>query len=325
MTKVNTVLGPVATDTLGKTLMHEHFLFGYPGWSGDVTLGPFDRDACIKAGLETAEKIKKHGVATFVDATPNECGRDPAILKEIAERTGLNIICASGYYFEGEGAPAYFHLRSQIGDGVSQIYEMFKKEVTDGIAKTGIRPGVFKLASSKGAITHYEEMFFKAAARVSKEDGINIITHTQEGTMGPEQADLLIAEGVNPKKIMIGHIGGSTDIDYLMRVLEKGVYIAFDRFGIEGLAGAPKDQRRLACLIGLLGSGFTGQIMLSHDFVNFWLGRPGVADIVSLVLPNWKPTHLFENIIPLLKKAGVTDGQINTMLVENPRKFFEGV
>jgi len=324
MGQINTVLGPISSGSLGKTLIHEHFLFGYPGYSGDITLGPFNRDACIKAGLEMAEKVKAHGVVTVVDATPNETGRDPELLKEIAGQSGLNIICASGYYSEGEGAPAYFKLRSQLGDGVAQAYEMFKKEAVDGIGDTGIRPGVFKLASSKGGITDYEQIFFRAAARVQKEEGIAIVTHTEEGTMGPEQADLLISEGADPQRIMIGHIGGNTDIDYLLQVLEKGVYIGFDRFGIEGLAGAPTDERRTACLIGLLGVGYAGQIMISHDWVNVWLGRPGIGEIAAMVMPNWNPTHIFEDIIPALKKAGVTDDQITTMMVTNPQKFLTG-
>lgn len=324
MGKVNTVLGPVSAEELGRTLVHEHFLFGYPGWSGDVTLGPFDREGCLKAGLEMVEKVRAHGVNTIVDATPNETGRNPEILREIAEKTGMNIICSSGFYSEAEGASAYFKLRSQLGDGVAQIQEMFKKEVTEGIGETGIKPSVFKLASSKGTITAYEEMFFKAAAHVSREEGVSIITHTEEGTMGPEQADLLISEGADPKRIAIGHIGGNTDINYLMNVLEKGVYISFDRFGIEGLAGAPTDERRKACLIGLLGVGYAHQIMISQDWVNHWLGRPGVTEIVSMVMPRWSPTNIFENIIPALLKAGVTQDQIDTMMIENPRRFLTG-
>ena len=144
---------------------------------------------------------------------------------------------------------------------------MFKKEVTEGIADTGIKAGVFKLASSKNEITDYEMVFFKAAARVSREEGIPIITHTQEGTMGPEQAQLLISEGVDPNRIMIGHMGGSTDLDYHLRTLEQGVYIAFDRFGLQGLVGCPMDDRRIACIAGLISAGYVEKIMLSHDVI----------------------------------------------------------
>jgi phosphotriesterase-related protein len=298
---------------------------GYPGYSGDITMGPFDRKAALETCIKVAEEVKSYGVKTVVDATTNEAGRDPELLKEISQKTGINIVCSSGYYYEGEGAPAYFKFRSGLGDINAEVYEMFKKETTEGIGNTGIKNGVFKLASSRDLITDYEKVFFKAAAKVSKEEGIPIITHTQEGKQGPEQADLLISEGADPKHIMIGHIGGSTDIDYLIRTLEKGVYIAFDRFGIQGLVGAPFDNRRVACLIGLIGIGYADKIMMSQDMVNFWLGRPLVLpDAAKKILANWSSTHIFKDIIPMLKKGGVTDEQINTMTVENPKRLFGG-
>ncbi len=324
MRTIQSVAGPVTADGLGKTLIHEHFVFGYPGWEGDVTAGPFDRDACLQAGLQMAEKVKGHGVKTVVDATPNDTGRNPLLLKEIAEKSGLNIICASGYYSEEEGASPYFKMWSKLGDGVKQIYDVFKTETTEGIGTTGIKAGVLKLASSKGTITDYERMFFKAAAKVSQEEGIPIITHTEAGTQGIEQADLLLSEGAEPERIMIGHICGSTSMEYLLSILEKGVYIGFDRFGIEGMAGAPKDSRREACLIGLLGMGYATQIMISQDWVNYWLGRQGVSAIASAVMPNWKPTRLFDDVLPLLEKAGISADQVTAMLVENPRRFLAG-
>jgi phosphotriesterase-related protein len=113
---VNTVTGSISTDDLGKTMMHEHFVFGYPGFEGDVTLGGFDREEAVNIGVDVAERLKAHGVKTVVDPTPNECGRNPEVLREISERTGVQIICATGYYYEGEGAPVYFKFRSSMGD-----------------------------------------------------------------------------------------------------------------------------------------------------------------------------------------------------------------
>jgi len=322
MAQINTVLGPIASDQLGKTLIHEHFLFGYPGYQGDITCGPFDRNAAVRAGLEAAEKVKKYGVKTIVDTTPSECGRDPEFLREISQKSGLNIVCAAGYYYEGEGAPAYFKFRQGLGDINAEIYEMFEKELTEGIGKTGIKAGVIKLASSRDEITPYEKAFFKAAAKISKKMGTPIITHTQEGKQGPEQAELLISEGADPKHIMIGHMGGNTDIDYHLRVLDKGVYIAFDRFGIQGIVGAPLDNRRVACVAGLLALGYANKILLSHDSIAYWLGRPLVMpEAVAKLLANWHPTHIFEDIVPMLKNAGVTDKRIDTMFIDNPRSL----
>lgn len=325
MAKVNTVTGPIDASQLGKTLIHEHFCFGYPGYHGDLTLGDNDRDEIIRVGVSVAERAKAHGVRTVVDATPNDCGRDPELLREISERSGIQIVCSTGYYYEGEGAPGYFKFRSAFTDIVEEIYEMMMREVAVGIGKTGIKAGVIKLASSKNVITDYERAFFIAAARVQKETGVPIITHTQEGTMGPEQAELLVSEGADPNRIVIGHMDGNTDVAYHLRTLEKGVSIAFDRYGIQGLVGMPMDTHRNAVLIGLLGLGYGDRIFLSHDTVNVWLGRPLTwPEPVQKLLVNWHIAHIFENILPALKEAGVTDVQVEQMLVRNPARLFGG-
>lgn len=202
---------------------------------------------------------------------------------------------------------------------------MILGEINHGIGKTVIKPGVIKLASSKDQITPYEEMFFKAAAKIQKETGISIITHTQEGTMGPEQAELLVSEGADPGRILIGHMDGNTDIKYHKRTLDTGVFVGFDRFGIQGFVGAPMDADRVGVLIGLIGSGYEKQLMMSHDTVNVWLGKAPEfpAELAGLV-ENWHVSHIFENIIPSLKNGGVTDEQINTILVGNPSRIFGG-
>lgn len=324
MTKiVNTVTGPIEADKLGKTLMHEHFVFGYPGYAGDSTFGSFDRDKALEVGIAVAEHAKSHGVNTIVDATPNDSGRNPILLREISERTGINIICATGYYYEGEGAPAYFKFRSLMGDAEKEIYEMMLKEVTEGIGNTGIKAGVIKLASSKDIITDYETMFFKAAAKVQKETGVVIITHTQAGTMGVEQVELLISEGADPSKIVIGHMCGNTDIQYQVNVLDKGVYIGFDRFGLQGLGGSPKDIYREALTVALLALGYGDRILFAHDTVNFLLGRPLIfpAELAE-TMANAHIGRIFEVIIPDLKRMGVTDIQISKIMNDNPKNLF---
>ncbi len=325
-TVVNTVTGPISPDDLGVTLMHEHVIFGYPGWYGDCTMAPFDREAAVSAGLETMAEVKAYGVKSFVDATPNETGRDPELLKEVSEKSGINIICATGFYFEDMGASPYFKFRNIVSDATEEIYEMFMTEITHGIGKTGIKAGVIKLASSKDMITDYERMFFKAAARAQKETGVPIITHTQGGSMGPEQAQLLIDEGADPARIMIGHMSDSTDIHYHMEVLNKGVYDAFDRMGIQIVEDCPMENEKYAVIMGLIGTGHINRIILSHDTIAYWLGRPSpeLPEPFRPLLENWHVTHLFKNIIPFLKNAGISDEQVKTILEDNPRRLFKG-
>ena len=323
-TQVNTVTGTISSDDLGKTLVHEHFAFGYPGFQGD-TLGPYDREAVVRTGLDVAERVKAHGVETVIDATPNECGRDAVALKEISERAELQIVCSTGYYYEGEGATAYFKFRKALGSAPPEVEELMMTELTEGIGNTGVKAGVIKLATSKDTITPYEEMFFKAGAKAQQETGAPIITHTQEGTMGPQQAELLVSEGADPGRVMVGHMDGNTDVSYHMATLAHGVNIAFDRFGIQVLVGAPMDKEREAALIGLLGMGYEDRIMLSHDTVNVWLGRPLVMpDEVVQLLENWHITHLFDNVVPVLKKAGIGDERIDAIFTENPKRLFGG-
>ncbi|MDR0137195.1 phosphotriesterase-related protein [Metabacillus idriensis] len=316
---VETVTGPIEADQLGKT----YFVFGYPGFHGDDSLGGFDEQDALETGITIALQLMSFGVDTVVDPTPNECGRNPELLKEISERTGLQIVCATGFYYEGEGATPYFKFRQGLGTAEEEIYEMFKKEIAEGIRNTGIKPGIIKLASSKGVITEYERMFFKAAARVQREEGTVILTHTQEGTMGPEQVELLMEFGCDPKKIVIGHMCGNTDTAYHLKVLEKGAFIAFDRFGIQGMVGAPTDDERIKTLLKLVSHGYTDQIMLSHDTVNHWMGRPLILpEVIQEKMKNWHPAHLFENIIPELRKQGMPEENIRTMLEVNPSKLF---
>ena len=319
---VNTVLGPVPANEIGKTLMHEHFFFGYPGFTGN-TLHEKSFAELLDLGVEVANRVKAQGVKTVVDATPSDCGRNPELLKAVSEKSGVNIICSTGYYYEGEGAPAYFKFKQALGSAEEELYELFMDEITNGIGDTGIKPGVIKLASGKGAISDYEKLFFKVGAKVQQETGIPIITHTQEGTMGPEQAELLISEGVDPKKIVIGHMDGNTDIQYQLKTLKQGVYAGFDRIGIQEFVGAPLDSERLAVLVGLISSGYADQLTLSHDTVNVWLGGPTVfPDELSSLLKDWEIDHIFKNIIPRLMENGVSEESINTILEGNPKNIF---
>jgi phosphotriesterase-related protein len=323
--KVNTVLGQISPEEMGVTLMHEHICYGYPGWEGDQTIAPLNRAAVVNNGVEALLKLKELGVKTYVDATASDQGRQPEMYKEISEKTGVNIICSTGYYYEEEGGSAYWTFRSSLGDISDELYELFLTEVTKGIRDTGIKAGVIKVGSSKGEITEYEKKMFIAAARVQKETGVPIITHTTEGTMGPEQAKLLIEAGADPKRIQIGHMCDSLDMDYQVETLKQGVYVSWDRMGLQGLAGCPMDEQRYEVLAELIKMGYANQLMISHDYIITWLGRPlSIPEQALPLIANWYPTHLFQNVIPALKQRGVTDDQINTIIKTNPMRLFLG-
>jgi len=323
---VNTVLGPVKAEKLGTTLMHEHFAFAYPGWFADATIAPYDYKATLKTNLDVIKKAQKYGITTIVDATTNDVGgRDPKLYKALAKKTGINIICSTGMYTEHEGSPAYFKTRQDwYGTDIAKMLsEVFIKEITDGIGTSGVKAGVIKVGTSGGGpISRYETSVLKAAVVAQKATGLPIITHTSGPAGGIEQADLFLKEGADPKKVMIGHVSNSKDIEYHKAILAKGVYIAFDRFGLEIFTPTPVLVKIVA---QLCKEGYAKQIMLSHDTVNVWLGRPYAPPQALLkALANWRIDHISENVIPALKAQGVTDEQIKTMMVDNPRNLFLG-
>jgi len=322
MSKINTVLGPISADQMGITLMHEHMVLAYPGWDLDPLCQHLELGELAVICAEALGEVKKYGVKTVVDASPWDLWRNIELDKIVAEKTGLNIICATGLYYEAEGMPAYFKFRGQVMDITAELYEAFMRELTVGIGKTGVKAGVIKVATSHGCLTPYEEKVLKAAAKAQKETGVPITTHTQQGTMGPEQAALLIGEGVKPEKIIIGHMCGNASLEYQMSVIDKGVYVGFDRWGIDFLF---PDNLRRATLLGLLGLGFADRVVLSQDCNARILGRKLIMpDFIQSLVANWSYIHIFKDIIPQLKQAGVTDAQVGQMLVGNPKRIFGG-
>jgi phosphotriesterase-related protein len=321
---VNTVLGPMNAEKLGITLMHEHFVFAYPGWFADATIAPDDYKEILKTDLGAIKTAQRYGIRTIVDATPNDTGgRNPALYKDLAKKTGMNIICSTGLYTEHEGSPAYWMTKGVWGmDLAKMMSELFIKEITVGIGKSGVKAGVIKVGSSP-KMTKYEEAVHRGAVMAQKATGVPIITHTEGPTGGPEQADFLLKEGADPKKVMIGHVSNSKDIEYHKAILAKGVYIAFDRIGLDIITPFDVNVKNVA---ELCKAGFADKIMLSHDTVNVWLGR-------QVILPkdyehafdNWRIDHISKEFIPALKANGVTDLQIRTMMLENPRNLFLGM
>ena len=318
-TTVHTVLGPRSTSDLGVTLMHEHLLIGWAGWDLDRAAQPMSRAEIRGLCVERMLELKELGMSTFVDPCPMDLGRDVELMAEVAQHTGVHVICATGLYKEDQGAAVYFKFRMPFGDVANEMAETFVKELTEGIGATGIKAGVIKVATGAHQITAYERMVLTAAARAHQATGAPITTHTDEGSMGREQLDIFAAEGVDLRHVIVGHSCGSADLRYHVDLLDRGAYLGFDRFGLEFLQ---PDRLRLATLIGLLGIGFGHRLVLSHDTVWCWRGRP--LELPPALIPNWNPTYVFKSIIPALRDAGVSEARIQSLLRDNPRRYFEG-
>lgn len=313
---VMTVTGPVPPDCLGRTLMHEHFTFAYPGWYADDTLAPYDREAAETICLNVLEDVKSLGVKTIVDATPADVGgRDPILLKRLSEKSGVYIIAATGLFWENVGAGNYYKWQSTMrGRNLEEdLYELFSTELTVGIQRSGVKAGIIKVATGDPLISDYEAAVFKAAVRVAKETGVSILTHTEAATVGPVQQDLFLKLGADPARIMIGHQNNSEDIEYALAQLARpGFYLGFDR--VNPLMSAASEDN----IVSLVKRGFGDRIMLSHDCIFMWLGRPGK---LPPQYSDWYPDYIFKRLIPKMQAAGVTEEQISVILVDNPRKF----
>lgn len=321
-TPIATASGETTADRLGRTLMHEHLVIGYPGWESHTTEPGPDAEEIFSVCVDRIQQLQDLGYSTLLDPCPNDLGRDVELAAKVAQRTGFQIIVATGLYKQAEGGVPYWHFRSNFGDVVEPMAELFVRELVEGVGDTGIRAGIIKVATGVGAITDYERAILAAAARASVETGAPITTHTDQGSLGDEQQRILTEAGVPAHRIIVGHSCGTDDHDYHMKIARGGSYLGFDRFGIDALF---PDEKRVAALAKLIRAGAGDRAVVSHDSVWCWRGQPFPKAIWEAMPEDaFNPTHFERNIIPRLRAAGVSDEQIETLLVDNPRRFFEG-
>lgn len=320
MATVDTVAGAVDVAALGTTYMHEHVFIlspevqahwpGYMGW---------DEEREIEVAREQLVRLKRErGCDTIVDPTVAGLGRHVAAVAEAARGTGVNVVVATGYYVY-DRLPMAFQLKSHEAR-VERLYELFMGDVEEGIEGTGVKPGVLKCAVHVDGVTPDVEAVLRACARVHRETGIPITTHTHPETRrGLDQLRILgEEEGVDMASLVIGHCNESAELDYLEELLASGAYIGFDRCGKTTPTVSLDGQ--LDNLAELLRRGYASQIVLSHDHMSFidWLEPEEMAAKAS-----WHPYgYLEEGLLPGLRDRGVEAADLEQMLVANPRDYF---
>jgi phosphotriesterase-related protein len=307
---INTVTGPISPDELGRTLMHEHVFVEYGTAMQDNRSLGAARPQILSTCLDFAHQVKACGVATVVDPTTTDLGRNIPLLVALAEQADLQIVCCTGIY----STSTYQSLRLQLGGGPDTIADLFIKELTEGIGDSGVKAGIIKLVSGHD-IDDDDHELLTCCAKASVETGAPIITHT-EGVLGPKQQEILHTAGVPLEKIIVGHSCISTNFSYHQQIAQAGSYVGFDRFGMEG--GMP-DEVRVESLKKLIDAGFLDKLIVSHDSVWYWVNGPKIG---QGPYKNWKPTNFFERVMPMLTYGGVSESQIETMLTDNPRRFF---
>ena len=320
MAKVETARGSIESSQLGVTLMHEHvfvlsteIMQNFPATWGD-------EETRVANAITRLNELKSRGVDSIVDLTVIGLGRYIPRIKRVAAATDLNIVVATGVYTYND-VPMYFHFQgpgTTLG-GPELMTDMFVKDIEEGVAETGVKAAILKCATDEPGITPGVERVLRAVARAHRRTGVPISTHTHADTRrGLEQQRVFTDEGVDLTRVIIGHSGDTTDIGYLEELIAAGSYIGMDRFGIDVLLPF---EERVATVARLCERGHADKMVLSHDAACFndWL--PEAA--LPVVTPNWNFLHIHNDVIPALKQRGVTDEQIRTMLIDNPRKIFE--
>ena len=311
MPSINAVSGPLDTADLGFTLMHEHILVQSPGVKENFPV--MDREKEIENAVNKLKDVQSRGVSTIVDLTPGDW-RDIPMVKEVVKRSGMQVIVATGIYWE---VPHYFQ---SLGQRTPEHFaELFVRDINEGIMDTGVKAGIIKCATDETGVTADVERILRASAKAHRATGVPISTHTHAASeVGLKQQDIFESEGVDLSRTIIGHSGDSEDLNYLTKLIGRGSYIGMDRFGLDQFL---PQEKRIATIAKLCQMGHAEKMVLSHDASCYFDWAP--ANLLPLVVPNWHFNYIPDVVIPDLKKAGVTDEQIQAMTVDNPRRIFE--
>lgn len=315
--KIQGVLGSLDTGALGQTLMHEHV--SCADWSMRMNFGArfFEYDRVLEMAVGQFNKAKALGVRTVVDGTPVNLGRDARLIRDVADRTGLNFIASSGFYYQEEPWLAF---RDE-----GQIYDLLMGECADGIADTGVKPGILKAGVGRAGLTPLLRKVLTATGRVAKETGLPIFCHHDPSIRnGGEILDLFAACGVPIQRVILGHSGDTDDLEYLEDMAGRGCYLGMDRFGF-----CDRDlclERRVAAIAALCRKGWSRRLLLSHDlaaYLAFWDSWEETKNADWMNLEE-DYTFIHRRVLPALRAQGLEQVDLNRLLVDNPRRFFEG-
>lgn len=341
MPKIRTVLGDIDPSEAGVMLTHEHIIYANPGADLDHnTL--YDIDEVSTTVAKTLDETKAtYGLTTMVDMTAVELGRNPFTIKATAEKTSVNIVSTTGFFPERIGIP--YHFRKQ---DIGYIKDFFVRDLTVGMAyanqQTDIKCGVIKICtgSSDGhegqtpvqpsglRVTATEEKIVRAAGRAQAELGCPINTHTEPSDFevtnpGIEQLDLLMDEGADPGKVLIGHAFVHPNIDQMIAVCERGAMLQIDHIGIPWRHSSADELDDLIAkhVAELADRGYLGHMTFAYDRFFHW-AHTGASTEGNLLNEAVQMDYLWESFVPRLAKYGFGEAELKTVLVDNPVKVF---
>jgi phosphotriesterase-related protein len=351
--KVMTVTGPIPSDKLGMTNVHEHILLDLEKvWLYDKSVNPYKRaildspvtmdilgilrrDPTIcrdnlrldddELALKEVAEFKKAGGQTIIDATNKYMGRKAASLKRISESAGLNIIASTGYYIEAARPDSVRTL------SIDELADTMIDELTHGMDNTDIKAGMIGEIGTSLRTAPNDLKVWKASAKAHLETGVPIYFHTERpGKEGMLILDTLEKSDVDLGKVVIGHcsdgigIPKGMDIGYQEAIADRGAYLGYDNFGQEeyydeggkmigGEAVVTRDIDKVNGIVQLVKDGYLPHILLSCDVC--W-------KMHLKTYGGYGFDHVLRNIVPSLKRNGLTQEEVNGLLIDNPRKLF---
>lgn len=319
MGTVNTVRGPVDASELGATLMHEHIFVRTPEVESNWPTG-WDAEAQVASAVERLTELHDAGIGTIVDLTVVGLGRDIDVVRRVADRVPLHIVVATGFYTYND-LPHYFDYRTAAmrAGSVDLLDEFFLVDIDKGIAGSGVKPGILKCATDEPGLTPGVERVLRSVARVHRATGLPISTHTHAGSRrGRDQQRIFREEGVDLGRVVIGHSGDSTDLEYLEELIGSGSTLGMDRFGVDVFC--PFEQR-VETVAELCRRGQAHRMVLSHDTACHmdWFD----PEMLAAATPNWNFLHISRDVLPALRARGVPERDITAMMVDNPRRLLD--
>ena len=318
MASIESVTGPLEPDDLGTTLIHEH-LRARDEANAMQFPHLYDEDALYAAAVAAATSALDRGVKTIGEPTALLLGRDIRFIERVVRETGLQAIVCTGIYTY-DHLPLFWQSRSP-----DVMADAFVHDIDQGIQGTDIKAAFLKCAADEPGVNDNVEKIHRACARASLRTGAPIMAHSRPASnTGPRQVEIFLEEGVAPEKIQIAHTGDTDDLEYIQGILETGVYVGLDRFGIEMYQ--PMD-RRLNTAYALLERGYEKQMFLSADSCASidWFPEEMVEMLMREgAVKDWTITLVPDQVIPALKERGMTDAQLETMMVENPKRWLAG-
>ena len=315
--RVETVRGPVPASRLGRTLMHEHIFVLDPAALRNYgrTFGAsyWDEEREIAGAVAKLRRLREAGFETLVDPTVLGIGRYVPHIERVNAEVDLNIVVATGIFAFLE-LPLFFRLRS-----IDDLAAFFVRDIREGVDGTAVKAAFLKFAVEEHGLVADVPRIVRAIAVAHHETGAPIMVHTNaEAKTGVPALDALVAEGVDPARVVIAHAGDSGDLAYLRAIADTGAVLGFDR--LPGAHIRPL-RDRIETLLALLELGYADRIHLSHDgacFLDFVTGDPEVAQM------GLEGDYLFiaDTVVPALLDAGVTQELVDQMLVGNAARYF---